>query len=447
MRDALLILVLISLAFGAWPAIADLKRGRVPTTVGFATLSVVVFYGLGILLELFDVPYTIAFFNTFRATDSEHWMAASAILATTPWLLIVGGKLAKGSSTTASSPWSTASSTLVRETQTVFYSLSLASAALCAWVGLRYMLNSNSIWTARSSVSGDFGALIVVLYLPLHLLAFFSTQRDAQSGRGLFFLVLMALAMVGSTLAIGERTNALLPVMVILLFRRRPSLAKVGLSVAVLFCVASILLPIFKPGYNYDNKSNSELLVLGFAGDVARGPLLLESLERSELVGTRTLPFPMAGYWYSLQFFVPRSVAVAKGSSTSAYFTGAVVNEDPARLDWGFGIGFVEEIVLNAGILAVFPGMLLYGFALGKLDRLSNRWSVLVPSTRLAAFWMAGYHLPALLLTFAPMAGVALLCGACFASDKAGIVPAKRWARLNRGGHNMHPAAAWAGRR
>ncbi len=447
MREIVLILVLISQAFGAWSAIADLNRGRVPTTICFGTLSVLFYYGLGILLELCGVPYTIAYFPTFRAADSDHWMAASAILAITPWLLIVGGKLARVGPITVS-PRGAASSALVPETHTVFYSLSLASAALCAWVGMRYMLNSTSIWVARSLVSADLGALIIVLYLPLHLLAFFSTQRDAQSRRGLFFLILMATAMAGSTLAIGQRTNILLPVLVILLFRGRPSLAKAGISVVALFCVASILLPMFKGGaYSYGGKSNFELLSSAFAGDVARGPLLLESLERSELIGTTTLPYPMAGYWYSLQFFVPRSVALAKGYSTASYFTGAVVNQDPAGLDWGFGIGFVEEIALNAGILAVFPGVLLYGFALAKLDRISIRWPALVPATRLAAFWMAGYHLPALLLTFAPMAGVALLCSAFFAYDKPAMAPAKRWPWLHRGFNYMRPAAAWAGRR
>lgn len=309
--------------------------------------------------------------------------------------------------------------------QVKYYGLSIVSAVVCAWVGLSYALGSSSIWAARTTITEDFGPLIIVLYLPLHLLAFYCVQRDAQSSRGLLFLILMALAAIVGTLAIGQRTNALLPVLLILVFRGRQRLGRPLLIAVLLFCAASTLLPAFKSFDLYGAKSNLELINEGINGDLARGPILIEALARSEMVGTRVMPYPMAGYWYSLQFFVPRSLAIAKGLSTASYFTGAITGDAPERLSWGFGVGFIEEIALNIGVLYIAPGILLYGFVLALLDKASLRWPALVPATRLGAVWMAGYHLPALLMTFGVMAGVAWVCDVCF-TFRSGPPPVQR---------------------
>jgi hypothetical protein len=411
MREVAIVLVLVSLTCAALPGMVVLAQRRLPTTVAFGTFSLFFYYGIGLTLEIIGAPYTVPYFSPFRAVNSDRWLPACAILVIAPWLLILGGKMVRPS---APAGYLHGASSLDPQRRAAFYTVAFLSAALCVWVGINYMLSSPSIWTARATITADFGAFIIVLYLPLHLLAFTVVQRDAQGPRGLFTVVLLALAAVAGTLAIGQRTNALLPVLVIVLFRGRPSLAKPLIGGVLLFWGATALLPAFKSADLYGSKSTSELIAAGLDGDVVRGPILLDALARSALVGTRIMPFPMSGYWYSLQFFVPRSIAIAKGLPTASYFTGAVMDREPEELTWGFGVGFIEEVALNAGTLAIIPGMLLYGSALGILDRMSSRRPALVPATRLAALWMAGYHLPALLLTFGAMAIVALVCGACF---------------------------------
>jgi hypothetical protein len=413
MREIAYIFVLVSLSSATWQGVVSIAKRRVPTTIAFGTFSLFIYYGIGIFLELIGISYTVPYFRPFNLMDFNHWAPACLIIAISPWLLVIGGKLA-GSGPFEKSLARTITSSLKPNRKITFYILSILTSIACACIGICYIIWHPSIWAARAAITEDFGALIIILYLPMHLLAFFIVQRDAQTRWGWVVSFFLVISSVAGTLAIGQRTNVLLPLLMIIMFRKRPTLFKPMICLILLFCSASILIPSFKSTDLYGSKNALELIANGIDSDIVRGPVLLDALAQSELVGTQILPFPMAGYWYSLQFFVPRSIAIAKGSSTASYYTGSVIGDDPKKLSWGFGIGFIEEIAINAGILAVIPGVLFYGFALGKLDRISRRWHGLVPATRFAALWMAGYHLPALLLTFGVMAGVAWACSFCF---------------------------------
>jgi hypothetical protein len=116
----------------------------------------------------------------------------------------------------------------------------------------------------------------------------------------------------------------------------------------------------------------------------------------------------MSGYAYCALFFVPRSLAPLKGYPTAQYFTGYVVGMATEATDWGFGVGAIEEILLNGGFLLFVPMMLAYGCVMGLLDRLSQQVPSLLVPTRLGAVWLCGYNLSALILLFGTMFIIAL---------------------------------------
>ena len=97
-----------------------------------------------------------------------------------------------------------------------FYALvGLTSAGLAVY-GLRLFLEGQPLWLVRLVVGLQWGALIVVLYLPLHFLAFYVRQTDAHTGRGLAVAGGLAVATVLSTAVIGRATLFLVPFLILL---------------------------------------------------------------------------------------------------------------------------------------------------------------------------------------------------------------------------------------
>jgi hypothetical protein len=117
----------------------------------------------------------------------------------------------------------------------------------------------------------------------------------------------------------------------------------------------------------------------------------------------------MAGYVYSALFFVPRQIAPFKGDSTAHYFTAYIAGIDPQDIDWGFGVGVIEELIINGGGLIVIPGLLVYGMLMGLLDRASLQVPSITVATRFAAIWLCGYNLPSIILQFGAMILTALV--------------------------------------
>jgi hypothetical protein len=212
----------------------------------------------------------------------------------------------------------------------------------------------------------------------------------------------LALATVASTAPIGQRTTVLLPFLVIVFFRLRLSVTRIVLTAALGTVGAALLLSSFKWQYT-GNTSTVELVAQTVADDLSRDGVLARTLGATELIGTRVLAYPMSGYAYCALFFVPRWLAPVKGYPTAQYFTAYVVGTATETTDWGVGVGAIEEILLNAGLLLFVPMMLAYGLIMGFLDRLSGRVPSLVVPTRLGAVWLCGYNLSALLLLFGTM--------------------------------------------
>jgi hypothetical protein len=220
-----------------------------------------------------------------------------------------------------------------------------------------------------------------------------------------------------STLPVGERTNALLPCMIVAVFYKRMSVRGIAIAFLVGAAAAAFLLPSFKAEQS-DNQDGLDLIETTVDGDFSRSQVLADVVDRSPMIGTRTLPYPGSGYLYSLFFFVPRSLVPFKGNSTGIEYTAAVTSTPSSVLGWGLGVGAIEEIILNFGLLAALPGLVVCGMVVRLADTLSDAIPASGVGLRLAAIWMCGYHLPALLQEFGAMVLVTLILSRCFSTNQ-----------------------------
>lgn len=175
-----------------------------------------------------------------------------------------------------------------------------------------------------------------------------------------------------------------------------------------------VLLATFKWQYASTSMSRTELVQTLVSGDLARGDVLGRAINESELFGSAIFSRPASGYIYSAFFFVPRSIAPFKGTGTAYEFTAQVLSTTSDGMNWGFGIGAIEEASLNVGLIPAGLILTLYGLGMGALDRLSLRFRSLTVPSRLAALWICGYHLPAILLLFGSMAAIGVALDALF---------------------------------
>jgi hypothetical protein len=381
-----------------------IQAGTMPGTVDFASLSIILYYDVGIFCRsLFPNIRNDYFIPLVEADDSALTLAV-LILTAAPWIWHAGAALAKGG---RDHDTATAVTSMKLSRLLIFYAICLAVCAHLVYMGYRHTSSSDEIWVVRARVTAEWGPMIVVLYLPLHLLAFYVVQKNSRTWFGLLTAAGLALATVASTAPIGQRTTVLLPFLVIVFFRLKLSASRIVLTGVLGLVGASLLLSIFKWQYT-GNTSTGELIAQTVTDDFSRDGVLARTLGATELVGTRVLAYPMSGYAYCALFFVPRSLAPVKGYPTAQYFTGYVVGTAAETTDWGFGVGAIEEILLNGGFLLFVPMMILYGFVMGFLDRLSRQVPSLVVPTRLGAVWVCGYNLSALMLLFGTMFMVAL---------------------------------------
>jgi hypothetical protein len=419
MNSIFVALVLISHAFAARIFVNGLRGGHFPSAAGFAGVSVIVYYDIGIVLELLGFPYEAKYFTSLLAAPWGTFIFAMCVLALTPWLFMGGAAIVDRTRWQAS--LNEQLSSLRADRRRSFYSLAVAIGLGLAIYSLARIGHGAPLWDIRTQVGASFGPFVLILYFPLFILAFFVRQRDARGGLGTILTVLFVAAACTAALVLSERTLVLIPLVIVLMFRVHLTTARLlAIAVATVLC-AALLLPIFKWQYAGGHESPIQLIAGTLNDDVARAGVFRKALEMSLPVGTRIMPYPMAGYTYAVLFPVPRGVAPFKGTSTAQYFTGTIVGTPPLQTSWGFGVGAIEEIILNVGTLAVIPGLLIYGMLFGWLDTASRRFPVLVGPTRLAAIFVCGYNVTALLLLFGGMAAVGLLLQRVFATSDASV--------------------------
>jgi hypothetical protein len=378
-----------------------LRERRLPEAIDFTGLSAIMYYDLGLVAEWVTgevAPST--YFPSIWDLEPPARILAFGLVATAPWCIRAGAWFLRDKSLIPARP-APATAPLAK---VAFVAVVLPASAALTWWAFDY-LPGRAIWEARANIGLDLGLFVMVLYLPLHMLAFYIQRPESRTRVGVCVALLLAAFAIGATLPIGQRTNALLPVLLLLMFWRKPTLRTISAGAIALFVSAALLLPLFKWQFAGENSASvSELIVSTFNTDIGRTPVLTEALGRSPLLGTEVMPYPGAGYVYTALFFVPRALLPEKGFATAIEFTAAVVNEPASLVNWGFGVGVVEELMLNFGILAVPIGLAVVGLGLAAGSRAARQLPALRVPLRLAALWSFGYHSASLLLTFGAMA-------------------------------------------
>lgn len=398
---ALVAVIVASHTLAAARFVRVFNRGQLPNAVDFASLSCLLFNGLPLLCEVLITPLDNRFFTSLLHEDPLTMWSLGLLIAAIPWLLRLGDARPVSIRPNCAAMASAVAPAL----QVPFYLAAATIAVGAAAYGYSVAQSGDNVWTVRRHLGEVWGPWIVCLYLPLHILAFFVTLRDSRSGFGRIFIAFLVVATIFAVLPIGQRTNVLLPGLILCIFGFRANTTTLALIAGSLLLGAAVVLPLFKWQSASEKQTLAERMSSIVAGDLARTPVLLQSMKVSDPLGTQVMPYPGAGYVYSALFFVPRSWFPEKGYSTAAGFTAAVVGDNPERIGWGFGLGLTEEIMLNFGWLACIPGLLLWGSLFGLLDRAVQRIPSLAVPVSLGAMWSLGYHLPALLLTFGAMAG------------------------------------------
>jgi len=395
-------LIVTSHVAAGLPLLQAIRRGETPPVVQFGVGSFFLYYDSGLLLELMGYYPATSLLPGFFSGSLQAKLVALPLLMCAPWLLLGGAHAAKGA-------------TMYRHQTFVWRSpvhrlgfviFAITCSAIVCWYAWSYIATGESIWSTRARIGAEWGTLILMFYVPLHLLAFVLTSRARWDFLSLALVGILVVATIIATIPLGQRTMVLLPMLMITLFGGSPSLKRVALTAGILLLAAALLLPMFKWQYAESDVTTGDLLTETVTNDLARAPVLAVAIDRSTPLGTDVMPYPFAGYVYSALFFLPRSWIPQKGFSTATELTADLVGSTSVDTDWGIGVGAVEEIVINGGLLAAVPGLFLYGFAMGWMDRVGGRRPTLSMPTRLASLWCCGYNLPALLLIFGVMSAV-----------------------------------------
>jgi hypothetical protein len=373
------------------------RRRQLLSPVEFAILSIFLYYHFGLgylvfcLLAERETQDTSLLLRGWESTT-----AALLFIWAAPFALEAGSRLVARYTPSRALP----SVQATRAQMTAFYLLSLTISAGIAYQSFGVYSTSQSIWMARLQIAQTMGVFVFLLYFPLHCLVFHCLLRARARWLALSLSLVIGALTVIAVLPIGQRTLVLLPVLVVALFHLRPSITRTLTVGGACLLVAALVLPLFKWQYANVRLDVAKLVDSVVTRDISRNEVLADSIEYSPLLGTNLMPHPGAGYTYSLLFFVPRSLLPEKGRSTAQHFTGFVTGSAAEDMTWGLGLGAIEELILNFGIVAALPGLLCWGALLSFLDSYSARTTSLYIPLRLTGLWLCATHLPALILMF-----------------------------------------------
>lgn len=406
MRTLLVLLVLASHCIASVPFWNSIRRGKIPATADFAAASFILYFDIGLVFELLGYAYISNHFKSLFAADDGTFLLAVVFLLFAPWLFYAGSWFT-GRRVPRSAQIPVIE--LKKSREMAFLALATAVAAPLIAFNVAQLLGGLPLWEVREKVGVQLGPLVILLYSPLYFLAFYVRQANSQSRRGLLITCVLAAYSILSTLVLGERWMVLLPLVIIALFRFRLTLARLAIILAGGLLVAALLLANFKIQFSGDAVTTSHLIASTVSADISRAGTLATAIEDSVPIGTSVLPYPMAGYVYTSLVYFPRQIAPFKGYSTGIYFTSHLLGKDPAQQNWPFGLGYIAEIMLNAGLVLVVPGLLVCGLGMGLLERLSRSVPSTLVATRLLVVWLAGYDIGGIFPIFGTMGVVALV--------------------------------------
>lgn len=377
-----------------------LLKQRLPSTLGFASLGLFLYYDLGMVAEVIGLPYDNTWYRAALSPFDGSSIIAIAILTFAPWLFMLGWILA--------SPFVTKSSqqiilkTKIEENRTsFFFILATAICLTCGMVSIYFLKGSSSVWDSRANIGGTLGPFIILLNTPLAILAFWLVQQQSKTFWGRAFTVFLALSSIISTLPIGQRTIVLLPILMIAIFGFKISLPKFVVAGVSLIIAASLILPIFK--WQYAVSSNDgNLVVKTIYSDFHRANVLTDNVDVLTSKTTAILPYFGAGYVYTASAFLPRSIAPWKGYSSSIAYTAWREGRDAKNQDWALAITSIDELLLNFGFIGI-AGLVFFGAVARLADHFSNRHVSFVIPVRLAIVWFWGYDSSVLFLLYGNM--------------------------------------------
>ena len=367
-RIAFAVALLLAHAPFAVAFLRSIRRRQVPGVLLFAVLGVLLYYDLGFALQSFGWTFPSPYFPSLGSYDVEDFVTVGLVILATPYLLAIGYRAVAGRlEELPAAPTLNFSPRL----KPIFLALFLPVCLLLGLVGFAAIRGATSAAEVKLLWVGILGGGYIAFLMPMFVLAFYLRTQDSGTRAGRFIVFFLLAASVSATLFLGQRTMTLLPFLMLALFRARLSTLRLALSIALLFAFASVALVFYK-GYavrqDLDILQRAEMVV---GADLVRANVLARAIQESEPLGSRLLPVVGQGYFYTVLFYLPRSWAPHKGYSTAAYFTAFANGEETEFVAWGLGLGFLEEIILNFGFLAVVPGVMLYGFGLGLLERFS----------------------------------------------------------------------------
>lgn len=401
-------------------AIGGLRKGYVPPAWQFGALGVMLFYDLGLMLQLWGLPYRSAYFPELaHAGEDERTLLVLVVLAA-PYLLWCGSRLVTRDHCVSSELH------LLHfgpRMQLLFTLMLLPPSLALAAFGVSAVWGVVSIAAIKMEWLSLLGSAYLAFMMPMFVVAFLVRTDFSRRPGGRALVFVMVACSTGATLFLGQRTMTLLPLLILFLFYFRFRMRWAVASLALIVSFAAGMVWFYK-GYAVEqNLPFEERLVQVVNDDFTRGNVLLRALQESELAGTKVLPVPGQGYLYAASLYIPRGILPQKGYSTTAYFTGVAIGQDVEFLNWGLGVGFLEQICLNFGLMALLPGVIVYGMGLGLLDLLRRRMPGTLAGVCLGAVWISGYDAGAVILYFGSMVIFATLLELVFSSSDPQPLP------------------------
>ncbi|MCC7341339.1 MAG: hypothetical protein IT170_09650, partial [Bryobacterales bacterium] len=392
--------------------VRSIHRRQIPEVLSFAAVGILLYYDLGFVLESFGYAFRSPFFAPLASYSLEDFVVTGLVILAAPYLLALGFRVMTGRlEAIPAFPGLEFAPRLKPLFFALFLPVSLALGAL----GYAAIRGASSAAEVKRFWLGMLGGGYIVFLVPMFVLAFFLRTRDSRSRGGTFVTFLLLASSVAATLFLGQRTMTLLPFLMLVLFRPRLNAMRLAVSILVLLAFAGVALNFYKGHAVKEDLDLMDRVEMVVGSDLVRANVLARAIEESEPIGTRLLPMPGQGYLYTALFYAPRSWVPGKGYSTAAYFTAFANGEDTEYLAWGLGLGFLEEITLNFGYLAILPGVILYGMGLGLLQRICQAYDGAVVGVHLSAIWMSGYVIPSVVLYFGSMTVFAMLLESCIA--------------------------------
>lgn len=383
--------------------ISAYKSTKKMLSLVFLSIGIFLYIDMGLILQtIFSMRYKNYYFSDPLFYQSSNIDIIVTILSIFPWLIYTGWVLCglamkrTGMSSLESKGINLSGNRLV-----YFYIFAFLVSFLFAIQGLNNLFKYDSLWASRASIGEQYGAYIVFLFIPLAILSFWVVSNQAKTIIGLVLTVFLVIFSILSTAAIGQRTASLLPILVVLVFMLRQSMTKLLISGLFVIVLASALLPYFKWQYQ---DSSQNLILETLNNDFYRVPTLssvVDHLQEGNL--DNILPFPGAGYVYTVLFYVPRELSLGiKGYSTSIYYTAWIENIPPENENWGLAFNIIDEALLNFsyfGLIILF----LVGIIFRVFDYVSSRHPEFNVPLSLSCIWVMGYDSSVVLYIFGSM--------------------------------------------